>query len=351
MKLFNRSNLRITSFTLLLATLSACSGTTTETAGSTTAVQTSGETITIYSGRNETLMSALFTQFSNETGVKLEVRYGDSGELAALLLTEGDKSPADIFFAQDAGALGAVESAGLLSPLPSDVTDAVDAKFRSKNGKWVATSGRARVLIYNPDLVASPPASLDDLLDPKFEKKIGYAPSNASWQSFVTALRLTRGEAGARAWLTGLAANKPIAYEKNGAVRDAVNSGEISLGLINHYYLYELISKIGADKVVAKNHFFKDRDAGSLVNIAGVGVLASSKKTEAALSMVRYLLSVAGQSYFAGKTFEYPMTPGVIQFVSLPSLTELNSPPIDLADLKTIEETQELLESVGLLTK
>ena len=359
-RISSRSALTIATLALPLAMIGACSSNATNTTGDTaepapteapSAVDVRGETITIYSGRSEALMSALFTQFTIDTGVKVEVRYGDSGELAALLLTEGDKSPADIYFSQDAGALGAVESAGLLSTLPADVTDAVEAKFRSTSGAWVATSGRARVLVYNPELVATPPASLDDLLDPQWKGKIGYAPSNASWQSFVTALRLTRGEDGARAWLTGFAANEPVAYEKNGVVRDAVNSGEISMGLINHYYLYELISKIGADKVVAKNHFFRDGDAGSLVNIAGVGVLASSKKSDAALVLVRYLLSVAGQSYFAGKTFEYPMIPGVIQFVSLPALAELNPPSVDLADLRTLEETQELLEEVGLLTK
>jgi iron(III) transport system substrate-binding protein len=338
---------------LPVALISGCSGSASDIADTSapTADNLRGETITIYSGRNEALMSSFFTQFTADTGINVDVRYGDSGELAALLLTEGDKSPADIYFSQDAGALGAIESAGLLSTLPADVTDLVDAKFRSTSGAWVATSGRARVLVYNPELVPTPPASLDDLLNPQWRGKIGYAPSNASWQSFVTALRITRGEDGARAWLTGLAANQPVAYEKNGVVRDAVNAGEVSMGLINHYYLYELISKVGADKVVAKNHYFKDGDAGSLVNIAGVGLLASSKNSAAALTFVRYVLSVSGQSYFAEKTFEYPMIPDVIPFVSLPTLAELNPPTVNLADLKSLEQTQELLVQVGLLTK
>ena len=358
--LSRRTVLAIVGLFVPIALGSACSSSTTDTTSDTAAPATTyapadidvrGETITIYSGRNEALMSALFTAFTEATGVNVEVRYGDSGELAALLLTEGNKSPADVYFSQDAGALGAIESAGLLSALPTDVIDAVDSKFRSTSGAWVATSGRARTLVYNPELVPTPPASLDALLDPQWKGKIGYAPANASWQSFVTALRLTRGDDGARAWLTGLAANQPVAYEKNGVVRDAVNAGEVAMGLINHYYLYELISKVGADKVVAKNHYFKDGDAGSLVNVAGVGVLASSKKSAAALVFVRYLLSVAGQSYFAGRTFEYPMVPGVIPFVSLPTLAELNPPAVDLADLKSLEETQELLVEVGLLTR
>lgn len=310
-----------------------------------------GQTITIYSGRNETLMAPLFEQFTNDTGIVVEVRYGDSGEMAALLLTEGDKSPADVYFSQDAGALGAVDAAGLLAALPDDVTTLVEPRFQSTSGNWVATSGRARVVVYNPELAPTPPASLDEILDPQWKGKIGFAPSNASWQSFVTALRLTRGEEGARSWLEGFAANDPVAYEKNGVVRDAVNSGEVALGLINHYYLYELIAKVGQDQVVAKNVYFKDADAGSLINVAGVGVLASSTKRNAATAFVRYLLSVAGQKFFVEKTFEYPMIAGVSAYSELPALADLNPPSIDLADLKSLEATQSMLESVGLLTK
>lgn len=322
-----------------------------KTAEETSAEDLRGQTITIYSGRSEALMAPLFEQFTNETGINVEVRYGDSGEMAALILTEGSRSPADVYFSQDAGALGAVDDAGLFAALPTDITSVVGPAFQSATGNWVATSGRARVVVYNPNLVATPPSSLDDLLDSVWKGKIGYAPSNASWQSFVTALRVTRGEDGARTWLEGFAANEPVPYEKNGVIRDAVNAGEVSLGLVNHYYLYELIANVGQDKVVAKNQYFKDGDAGSLINVAGVAVLASSAKTDAALAFVRYMLSITGQTYFVERTFEYPMISGVSAFSELPSLGELNPPAIDLADLKSLEETQTLLEDVGLLTR
>lgn len=327
--------------------LNACS----ENSSDATPLALRGQTITIYSGRNETLMVPLFEQFTTATGINVKVRYGDSGELAALIITEGNKSPADVYFSQDAGALGAVQDAALFTTLPAEITALIEPKFQSTSGNWAATSGRARAVVYNPALVAVAPMSLDDLLEPQWAGRIGYAPSNASWQSFVTALRLTRGEDGARAWLEDFAATKPVAYEKNGAVRDAVNAGEVSLGLINHYYLYELIASIGPDKVVAKNLYFKDGQAGSLINIAGAGVLASSARTDAALEFVRYLLSTAGQTYFVERTFEYPMIAGVNPFSELPTLRELNPPAIDLADLKSIEVTQALLEDVGLLTR
>jgi iron(III) transport system substrate-binding protein len=345
--------------TAVLLSLAACgsdnnavSDDSTATSDTSAADQPSGS-ITVYSGRSEELVTPILDSFTATTGIEVDLRAGDSGEMAALLLTEGDASPADVFFSQDAGALGAVEDAGLFADLPQATLDLVDEAYRSTNGKWVATSGRMRVLVYNPELVAEAdlPSSIDDLVDPSWKGKIGFAPTNASWQSFVTALRVLRGEDAARTWLEGFAANEPKAYEKNGAVRDAVNAGEVAVGLVNHYYLYEKILAEGAEAVVAKNHYFTNGDPGSLVNVAGVGILGGSDNASAAQALVDFLLSVEGQTYFAEKTFEYPVASGVAPYAELPTLEEVAPPAIDLSDLKSIEATQELLSAVGLLTK
>ncbi len=340
-----------------LAVLAACGGSsnTADESGTatddTTPVTIDGTAITVYSGRSEALIQPLIDEFTAATGVTVNVRYGDSGELAALLLTEGDASPADVYFGQDAGALGAIEGAGLFATLADATLSLVDPAFRSVTGGWVGTSGRARVIVYNPELVPTPPATLDELLNVQWKGKIGYAPTNASWQSFVTALRVLRGEDGAEKWLTAFAANEPVAYEKNGVVRDVVNSGEVVLGLVNHYYLYEKIKAEGADAVVAKNHYLRDGDAGSLVNVAGAGILATAANPAGAQAFIDYLLSTVGQEFFANTTFEYPLVADVAPYEGLPSLEELNAPTIDLADLKTLEATQDLLARVGLLTK
>lgn len=305
--------------------------------------------IVVYTGRSEALVKPILDRFSADTGVKVELRTGDSGELGALLLTEGSASPADLFFSQDAGALGAVSAAGLLATLPTDVTSAVPSAYAAEDDTWVGLSGRVRVVVYNPTLAAAPPDTIDELLDPAWKGKIGFAPTNASWQSFVTGLRVVRGDAAAEAWLKAFAAQEPKAYERNAAVRDAVNAGEIALGLVNHYYLYELIATKGA--AVARNQFMAAGDPGGLVNVAGVGVLKSAKNPDAALALVRYLLSPTGQRYFAEKTFEYPLTADVSAAEGLPSLSSLQPPAIDLADLASLETTQQLLADVGLLTR
>ena len=310
-----------------------------------------GGSITVYSGRSESLVKPLFDQFTATTGITVNARYGDSGELAAQLTTEGPATPADVFFSQDAGALGAVQGADQFRKLPNAILDQVPAQYRSQAGEWVGVSGRVRVIVYNPAQVPTPPTTIDELLDPKWSGKIGYAPTNASWQSFVTALRVERGEAGARKWLEAFAANKPVAFEKNSAIRDAVNAGQIPLGLVNHYYLFEKIAKEGPEAVTAKNQFFAAGDVGGLVNVAGVGILKETKRPKASEAFVQFLLSPEAQQYFAEKTFEYPLVSGVAPAPGLPTLASLNPPAIDLSDLDSIQQTQELLAQTGLLTK
>lgn len=311
--------------------------------------ETASGSLTVYSGRSEKLVADLFSQFSTDTGIDVEVRYGDSGELAGQILTEGNATPADVFFSQDAGALGAVSEAGLFIELEDSVLNRVAAMYRSESNNWVGTSGRARVVIFNPTLVATPPTSIDELIDPQWKGKIGFAPTNASWQSFVTALRVLRGEDDARVWLEAFAANKPVAYEKNGAVRDAVNAGEVPLGLVNHYYLYEKIAAEGAENVVAQNQYLPG-DIGGLVNVAGIGALENSDNPEASQCLASYFVSDSAQKFFVEKSFEYPLVDGIVPYEGLPTLAELDPPSIDLSDLQSIAETQELLNDVGLLS-
>lgn len=310
-----------------------------------------GGTLVLYSGRNQELVGPLLEQFTTDTGVQVEFRGGDSGELAAQILTEGDASPADVFFSQDAGALGAVTQAGLFAALPADTLSRVPAAYTADDGTWAGVSGRARVVVYNPALAPTPPDTIDGLLDPQWKGQIGYAPTNASWQAFVTGLRVLRGEDGARQWLTAFAAQEPKAYERNGAVRDAVNAGDIALGLVNHYYLYEKIAADGAAAVTAQNRYMAAGDPGGLLNVAGVGVLSTAPNAEQAQVFVDYLLSDAGQRYFAATTKEYPLVPGIPAAAEVPPLADLTPPQIDLSDLASLEQTQQLLSEVGLLTR
>lgn len=308
--------------------------------------------LTVYSGRAEELVGPLLAAFEQESGIDLEVRYGDSAELAATILEEGDASPADVFFSQDAGSLGAVADAGLLRPLATEVLERVDAAFRAADGTWVGTSGRARVAVYNTDLVAPGdlPGSILGFADPAWEGRLGIAPTNSSFQAHVAAMMLGIGVEATRAWLEALVDNDVRSYVDNGAVTRAVAAGEVQVGLVNHYYRYEVQAEDGSLPI--DNHFFPDGDAGAFVNVAGVGILGSSDAGEDAARLVDYLTSEVGQRWVAEESWEYPLAYGLVPSVDLPPL----SPSVDaslgvaLGDLgAVIPEALLLLADVGLL--
>src|SRR4051794_4248240 len=272
----------------------------------------SGEGLVIYSGRNKELVGPIIERFEEESGINVEVRYGDTAELAATLLEEGQNSPADIFFAQDAGALGAVSDKGLLRPLPQDALELVKERFKDPNGRWEGVSGRARVVAYNTEALSEEdlPNSILDFTDPKWQGKIGWAPTNGSFQAFVTALRLIEGEDIAREWLEGIKANDPRVYENNLAILEGVASGEIEVGFVNHYYLFQLQKERGGD-VPARNYYLKNGDPGALVNVAGMGILNTTDNAAEAEQFLNFMLSEEAQEYFANETFEYPLIEGV----------------------------------------
>jgi iron(III) transport system substrate-binding protein len=310
------------------------------------------EPLTIYSGRSEELVGPLLEQMEAALGGGVEVRYGSTGEMSAQLLEEGAASPADVFFGQDAGALGALSGAGLLAPLPAEVVEPLLERYRAADLTWVATSARARVVAYNPGLVpeADLPRTADDLLAPRWTGRIGFAPSNASWLSYVTGLRLVRGEDRAREWLTAFAAQQPQRFDGNGGVVDAVAAGTVDAGLVNHYYLYEKTAELDPAAYPVRNHYVPDDPLG-LVNVAGAGVVAASDDLQRAQEAVAFLLSPQAQQYLVDETGEYPVIDGVApaRDYELAPLESLSPPDVQLADLASLEQTEAMLQEVGLL--
>jgi iron(III) transport system substrate-binding protein len=303
----------------------------------------------VYSGRSEDLVGPLLEQFTEETGIEVQARYGDTAEMANLILTEGDASPADVFFAQDAGALGAVAEQGMLAALPQETLDRVDPRFRSPGGEWVGLSGRARVVAYNTDNVgeADLPDSIFGFTDPEWSGRIGWAPTNGSFQAFVTALRVIEGDDRAGEWLEGIQANDPMVYEGNGPALEAVISGEVDVAFINHYYLMQRLAE--EPDVSAANYYLTDGDPGALVNVAGAGILGGAENADDAQALIDWLLGETAQAYFADETKEYPLIAGVEPDPNLPPLEEIGTPEIDLSDLSDLEGTLELLQELGIL--
>ena len=306
------------------------------------------DSLVVYSGRSESLVGPIIGQFEDATGIAVAVKYGSTSEVAATLLEEGKRSPADIFFAQDPGGLGAV--AQLLAPLPDEIVNLVPAWARSPEKKWVGISGRARTVVYNRQRIAESdlPTSIDGFTDPQWRARIGWAPSNASFQAMVTAMRVMWGQEPTRRWLQGVKANQPRVYPKNTPIVAAAASGEIDVGFVNHYYVHRFIQEDGED-FGARNYYLSDRGPGSLVLVAGAGILETSKNRENAERFLRFMLSKVAQQYFAGQTFEYPLVEEVQTHRLLLTLSEVNSPDIDMVSLSDVRGTQALLRELGIL--
>ena len=304
--------------------------------------------LVLYSGRSESLVAPLIARFEDETGIRVSVKYAGTASLAATLLEEGANSPADVFYAQDPGGLGAVES--MLGVLPGDIQTQVPPWARGPEGRWVGVSGRARVLVYNTEELSPGdlPAGIEALADPVWKGRIGWAPTNGSFLTMVTGMRRLWGEERTRAWIEGVVANDPAVFTGNTAQVAAAAAGEISVGMVNHYYLYRFLREEG-EGFTARNHHLASGGPGALVMISGAGVLATAENPEGAERFVAFLLSEASQEYFAEETFEYPLRAGVATHPLLPPLSEIGRPDVALADLSDLAGTTELLRSAGAL--
>ncbi len=306
--------------------------------------------LTLYSGRGETLVTPIIDAFTAQTGIRVNVRYAGTAELAVLLQEEGDASPADLYWAQDAAALGAVVD--LFAPLPEELIANVPAAYRDSENRWVATSGRGRVLAYSTERVdaADLPASIFDLTDPKWRGRIALPATNGSFLAHVTAMRVVHGEEATREWLDGIAANAPVAVRNNTAAIQAIGDGEADLALTNNYYLSRFLNR-DADFPVTQSLFATEGDIGNLLLVAGMGVLSSSTRQEEAQTFIDFLLSPAAQQFFTGEVSEFPIVPGTIvtrQDINLDDVIRV-APEVDLNSIGDLEGTLEMIRAAGLL--
>ncbi len=332
----NRLSLALLALLALSSLLTACGG------GS------NSTTLTIYSGRSESLVAPIIQQFGQSSGVNVLVKYAGTSLLAATLLEEGQRTPADVFFAQEPGGLGAVEH--LLSPLPEDLLALAPDWAKAPSGRWVGLSGRARTVVYNTEQLteADLPDDMFGFLDSKWRGRIGWAPTNASFQTMVSAMRGIWGEDKTRQWIEGIKDNEAKVYPKNTPIVAAAASGEIDVGFVNHYYLHRFLAEEG-EGFQARNYHPRAGGPGSIIMVAGAGVLSSSDNVDLAQWFLRFLLSPPAQSYFASETFEYPLISGIRAQGGQVPISDFAHPDVPVAVLADLETTQTLLRATGIL--
>ena len=320
-------------------------------------VEKDNRTLLVYSGRAEKLVGNLFDQFTEDTGIKVRVKYAKSPALAATLTEEGDNSWADLFYSQDPASLEAVS--GMFTQIPSDLLSSVPAWAKSSSDNWIGVSGRARVIVHNSNVdPAEMPSDLMGFTDPKWKGRIGWPPTNGSFQAMVTAMRNMWGDAKTKEWLEGIQANDPKVYPKNTPTVAATADEEVDIGFVNHYYLHRFQNEQGMD-FNASNHYLSGDGPGSIVLLSGIGVMSHSKNKDLAEAFIAYTLSDQGQKYFMTKTFEHPLVPGTTDGVTsqecpicdvIPDLNSIGTQTPDYGEqLGDLAATQDLLRTVGLI--
>ncbi len=307
------------------------------------------EALTVYSGRTENLVGPIIDDFTATTGLDVKVRYLDSAEMALLVQEEGEGTPADVVISQSPGALGYLTDLGLLATLPDTTLERVAPGFRNADGQWVGMSGRVRTLVYNTDLVLTEelPDSVFDLTDRAYAGRVALAPTNGSFQDFVTAMREQYGDDVAGDWLDGMAANNARPYADNTSIVQAVARGEVPMGLVNHYYNERALAE--DPSLSSQNFFFPDGDIGSLLIATGAAIPVASDRSDDAQTLVDFLLSEQAQTFFSEETFEYPLASDASAADVLPPLDSLEYATYDLDALGGgLGRTLELIEASGL---
>lgn len=329
----------------LALSLTACGESTLEAKGDLDASK-----LTIYSAQHKNLTEAWGKAFQDETGIEVQVRYGNDSSMGAQIVEEGSASPADVFLTENSPAMTTVERAGLLAPVDAGTVDQVLPQYVPSTKDWVGIAARSTVLVYNPSKIseADLPKSLMDLADPKYAGQWGAAAGGADFQAIVSAVLAEEGEAKTEAWLQALKANAKV-YQNNIATMKAVNAGQSAMGVIYHYYWYRDQALEKSSSGNTKLHYFKNEDPGAFVSLSGGGVLKTSKHAADAQKFLAFVTGPKGQEILRTTDVkEYAVAKGAHSDPALPSLESLQAPKIDPFTLNG-PEVITLMTKAGLL--
>lgn len=311
------------------------------------------EKLTIYSGRSERLIKPVLDAFTAKTGIQIELLSSGTTELVNRLKAEGDHTPADVLITNDAGSLELARGAGLLRPLNMrEIDRAIPAQFRAPDNAWVGLSGRFWIIVYNTTLVKPDQLkSLLDLADPKWKDRIAIPNSGSEYlQAGVSVIRTTHGDEKTKQFLQGLKANADAqVYQKSSQIVDAVAKGQVALGIVNHYYVYRHLAAQPAAPIAVFMPDQQEGSMGAIMNVAGIGVVKSTKHLDGAKLLIEFLVAQAGQKLFADLDKEYPLHQDVKADAALVDRKSFRAAQVPLTKLAELREpTLTLIEQVGL---
>jgi iron(III) transport system substrate-binding protein len=308
--------------------------------------------LTVYSGQHVQTTQALVAAFERESGIAVHLRSDDEDVLADQIVTEGSRSPADVFYTENSPPLQYLDSKGLLAPVDPATLARTPSRYNSPNGRWVGVSARVSVMVYNTSLLKPDelPTSIMQLADPKWNGRIAIAGSETDFQPIVTSVARTHGEAAALQWLDAVKANAGgHNYPNNETVTSAVNRGQVALGVVDQYYWYRERAQVGPGGTHSAIAYFAPHDVGYVVVVSGAGIVKSSAHEQEAQRFLAFLTSAQAQEIIAhSNSWEYPIASGVTTNRETP-FDQLEPNGITVAELGTGAEAIKLLQEAQLL--
>ena len=304
--------------------------------------------LTLYNGQHKEVGDNLAAAFEAKTGIHVNVRKGSSNQLASQIVEEGDRSPADVFYAEESPPLNSLGEQGFLAQVDDSTLQVLPEQYVAANGTWIGVTARTRVVAFNPKLIKEEdlPKSVLDFANPEWQGKVGFVPTSGAFQEQAVAIIKLHGRDAAEEWLTGLRAFGKT-YTNNMVALNAVENGEVATVLVNNYYWFALKKEKG--ELDSKLHYFTGGDAGGLITVSSAGVVKASKHPKEAQQLLAYMASEEGQRVITNTTAEYPMRKGMVSERGLKPFEELQAPDVTPADLGNAEEALEIERDVGLL--
>lgn len=307
--------------------------------------------LVIYSGRSEALIQPVIDAFKAQyPNVEVLLKAGSNSELANALIEEQGNPQADVFITTELFTIQSLAQQGIFESYLPAGADSLPAEFIGPNNAWVGLTRRARVIMYNKDLVseAELPTSIFDLTDPKWQGQVGAAGStNGSMQAQIAVLRQLVGEEATEEWLNGLVANNVTFFGGHTDVRKAVGAGEFKLGLVNHYYYHLQVAEGSNVGIIYPDQ--GEGQIGLITNATSAAVVKGGPNLAAAQAFIDFLVSAEGQELFAEGNYEYPLAAGVALHPDVAPLENYTLAQVDVAAAALeIDATFDLMEKVGL---
>ena len=306
--------------------------------------------LTVYTSRQPQLIEPIVEQFTNETGIKVNLLSGNAQELMERIHIEGEDSPADIFMTVDAGVLWQAAERDILAKIDSEIlNENIPAHLRDSKNEWFGLSKRARTIVFSSDQFKDNDFSTyEDLADPKWKGKLCLRTSKKVYNrsliaSMIDVYGFDKSKEVVSGWVSNLATE---VFSNDTNALKAVSSGQCGITIVNTYYLARLLDNPEYNNL---NLFWANQsDRGVHVNISGAGVVKTSKNKKNAVLFLEYMSSNKAQDFYASANKEYPVLIGAKIDESIENWGSFSEHTINVSKLGSLQkEAVFLAQEVG----